>query len=136
MGPPIFDKMASVKATIVPRCRHCQGRSGRSDALSMARYQILYWKEIPSVVEAIEKDISVQVSLSPRFQELIDAVAMSEGISESDAYLEHWHKGPVLVCEGTPEEVAEAVAAELEEGFATLRARYLQGPTGSGPAGQ
>lgn len=102
----------------------------------MARYQILYWKEIPSVVEASEGDQSVQVSLSPRFQELIDAVAMQEGLSDSVAYLEHWHRGPVLLCEGTPEDVANAVAAELEEGFATLRARYFPGPAGSGPVGQ
>ncbi len=101
----------------------------------MARYRIIYWKEIPSVVEASE-GTSVQVTLSPRFQELIDAVAMQEGLSDSVAYLEHWHRGPVLVCEGTPEEVAEAVAAELEEGFATLRARYFQGPPGLGPVGQ
>ena len=95
----------------------------------MARYQVLYWKEIPSVVEAIEKDVSVQVSLSPRFQELIDAVAMSEGISESEAYLEHWHKGPVLLCEGTPEEVAHAIAAELEASFSELRTRYFPNPS-------
>lgn len=93
----------------------------------MAHYQILYWKEIPSMVEASEGDQSVQVSLSPRFQELIDAVAMQEGVSDAAAYLEHWRKGPVLVCEGPPEEVANAVAAELEASFPSLRARYFQG---------
>lgn len=91
----------------------------------MAQYQILYWKDIPSVVEAAEGEQSVQVSLSSRFQELIDAVAMMEGLSDSEVYLEHWHKGPLLLCGGSAEEVANAVAAELEAGFPLLRARYF-----------
>ena len=94
----------------------------------MAQYQILYWKDIPSVVEATDGEQSVQVSLSPRFQELIDAVAMTEELSDSEVYLEHWHKGPVLTREGPAKAVADDVAAELEASFHTLRGRYFQGP--------
>jgi|SRR3990170_21532 len=101
----------------------------------MASYQILYWKEIPSLVEAVEGTESVRVPLSPRFQELIDAVAMLEGLSESEAYLEHWRKGPRLAREGTPNDVARGVAAELEAEFPRLRARYVQAPGGGAPGG-
>ncbi len=91
----------------------------------MAQYRILYWKEIPSLVEAIDGERSAQVVLSPRFHDLIDTVAVLEGLSDETSYLEHWRKGPVLVRDGPPEEVAEAVAAELESSFPDLRARYF-----------
>src|SRR5437879_5312373 len=39
----------------------------------MARYQILYWKDIPSLVEASDGAESVKLQLSERFQMLIDA---------------------------------------------------------------
>jgi len=83
----------------------------------MARYQILSWKTIPSLVEASEGDRTVRAPLSQRFQDLIDAVAMREGASAADAYLEGWGKGPIAERPGSAEEVAQAVAAELEAAF-------------------
>lgn len=92
----------------------------------MAQYQVLYWKEIPSLVEATDGHETVQVPLTDRFQELIDAVAMIEGILGAEEYLEQWHKGPVRSREGSPEDVAERVAAEIEASFDDLRARHLR----------
>lgn len=92
----------------------------------MAQYQVLYWKEIPSLVEATDGRETIQVPLTERFQELIDAVAMLEGIFGAEEYLEEWHKGPVHYHEGSPEDVAERVAAELEASFNDLRARHLR----------
>jgi len=86
----------------------------------MARYRILAWKDIPSLVEATDGQGAVQVPLSPRFQELIDAVAMREGASESGAYLEGWAHGPELERAGTAAAVADAVAAECEAAFPAL----------------
>ena len=96
----------------------------------MASYRILCWREIPSLVEAFEGGREVRRPLSPRFQELIDAVAMREGASDTDSYLEGWAHGPDLERPGGPEEVAEAVAAELESGFPGLAARRLSSPAG------
>lgn len=83
----------------------------------MARYQILSWKTIPSLVEASEGDRTVRAPLSQRFQDLIDAVAMREGASAADAYLEGWGKGPIGERPGSAETVAQVVAAELEASF-------------------
>ena len=83
----------------------------------MARYQILSWKTIPSLVEASEGDRTVRASLSQRFQDLIDAVAMREGASAADTYLEGWGKGPIDERPGSAETVAQVVAAELEASF-------------------
>lgn len=86
----------------------------------MARYRILAWKDIPALVEATDAQGAVQVPLSARFQELIDAIAMREGASESDAYLEGWAHGPELDRAGTAAAVAAAVAAECEAAFPAL----------------
>jgi hypothetical protein len=95
----------------------------------VARYRITHWKQIPSVVEAFDGDQVVRVQLSQRFQDLIDAVAVREGASEAEAYLEGWEQGPDLDRPGGAREVAAEVAAELEEGFQDLIvARFLPPP--------
>jgi hypothetical protein len=91
----------------------------------VARYRILQWKEIPSLVEAFDGDQVVRLPLSQRFQDLIDAVAMREGATETDAYLEGWGQGPELTRSGDPSTVAQAVAAEIEERFPELAAGRL-----------
>jgi hypothetical protein len=91
----------------------------------VARYRVLRWKEIPSLVEAWDDERAVQRPLSQRFQDLIDAVAMREGASESDAYLEAWGRGPEAERPGPAEPVANAVAEELEASFSHYVDRYL-----------
>jgi hypothetical protein len=63
--------------------------------------------------------------LGPAFQELIDAAAMRLGVSGTDDYLGGWRAGPTLRREGTPTEVAAAVAADLEAQFERIRADAL-----------
>jgi cvfA/B/C family virulence factor len=95
----------------------------------MARYRIVHWKEIPSLVEAGDGDRMARHQLSQKFQDLIDALAMRENLTEGDAYLEGWDQGDWVERQGSPDEVVEAVAAELEDGFqALLMKRFLPKP--------
>jgi len=95
----------------------------------MARYRIVHWKEIPSLIEAADGDRTARRPLSQKFQDLIDALAMRESATEGDAYLEGWGQSDWLEREGSSDEVAEAVAAELEGGFqALLTKRFLPRP--------
>jgi hypothetical protein len=95
----------------------------------MARYRIVHWKEIPSLVEAADGDRTVRLELSQKFQDLIDALAMRENATEADAYLDGWGQGDWVDRAGSPDEVAQAVATELEEGFqALLIRRFLPKP--------
>lgn len=91
----------------------------------MATYQVLYWQDIPSVVEANDGDNSHKEQLSAQFQELIDLVAMKKDIAGTDAYLEEWTKGPPVQRSGTPEEVAKAVAREFEARFDAIQAEAI-----------
>jgi hypothetical protein len=94
----------------------------------MARYRIIQWRDLPSMVEATDGDQTVRVPLSQRFQDLIDAVAMREGATESEAYLEGWAPGPDTERPGDAGSVARQVAAELEDGFQDLVTRRMLGP--------
>ncbi len=91
----------------------------------MARYRVVRWRDIPSLVEAWDAERTVRLPLSQRFQDLIDAVAMREGASESEAYLEGWGRDPERERPGGAQSVADAVAAELEAAFGEYVGRYL-----------
>jgi cvfA/B/C family virulence factor len=79
----------------------------------MAQFQVLFWKHIPSQVMAWEGEDKAKRMLPDYFQAAIDAYAMKDGSTEMDAYLEGWHRGPVEVRDGTPEEVIDALIKEL-----------------------
>lgn len=79
----------------------------------MAEYQVLYWREIPSLVKATDANAEESVRLPQRFHDAIDDAAMRAGATEAEAYLAGWHWGPKQQRPGTAREVAEAVAADL-----------------------
>lgn len=92
----------------------------------MAEYQITYWQEIPSMVTAREgRRNRASVELSQRFQVAIDEAAMRAGMTGTDAYLDQWRRSDWQDQEGTPEEVAAAVAAEIEAEYSPERIREM-----------
>jgi hypothetical protein len=82
----------------------------------MATYKILYWQEIPSQVKAEDGADEVSLPLSPRFLERVDRMAMQRGLHGTDDFLEPWHWGDEEERDGSAQEVAAAVVAELEAG--------------------
>jgi cvfA/B/C family virulence factor len=81
----------------------------------VARYQVLYWQDLPSVVKAFADDGSeLKRQLPDWFQQEIDNRAMTQGLVGSDAYLEQWRWGDVQERDGSPDDVLDAVARELE----------------------
>jgi hypothetical protein len=83
----------------------------------MATFEIVMWRNIPAVVEARDAAGTVSRPLSDRFQALIDSVAMQLGLEGSDAYLEQWRRSAQEERAGAATDVADAVAAELENRF-------------------
>ena len=84
----------------------------------MATYKILYWQEIPSQIKAEDDDgEEVNLAMSPRFMERIDEVATERGLQDSDDYLAQWKWGDEEERDGSAQQVAEAVKAELEAQF-------------------
>lgn len=87
----------------------------------MATYQLMCWQDIPTAVESREAGKVHKVQLSQRFQELVDLMAMKQGLTGSDAYLDHWSKGARQERDGSAEDIAKAVAAEIEARYDRIR---------------
>ncbi len=80
----------------------------------MAKYQILYWHDIPLQVRARDEGGRAGKPLSPRFLEAVDQAAMKAGITGQDAYTSGFHWTDPEERAGKAAEVAEQVAAEIE----------------------
>jgi len=80
----------------------------------MAKFQILYWQDVPSVLQAFtDEGTAVKRQLPEWFQQEIDRRAMEQGLIGSDAYLEQWRWGDLDERDGTPDEVLDALEHEL-----------------------
>ncbi len=92
----------------------------------MAEYQVTYWRDFPSMVTAREgRRNTAKVELSQRFQLMIDEAAMRLNMTGTDAYLEQWRRDAWQERPGTPDEVAQAVAAEVEAAYPVARLREM-----------
>ena len=91
----------------------------------MAKVTILYWKDIPSVVEARDAQGVHKELLSERFQELIDLVAMKLKLAGTDEYLMQWAKGRPYEVEGSARDVAVSIKDEFEARYKELRKEEL-----------
>ena len=80
----------------------------------MATYKILYWQEVPSQIRVEDESGDVSVELPQRFMVRIDALAAQRGLSSADDYLAQWRWSDEEDRDGTAQEVAEALLAELE----------------------
>jgi hypothetical protein len=79
----------------------------------VARVQVLYWQEVPSVVRVGD----VKRQLPEWFQQEIDRLAMEQGLLGSDAYLEQWEWRDLGERDGDPAVVAHDVEATLVAGY-------------------
>ncbi len=91
----------------------------------MAKVTILYWQDIPSVVEARDSNGKHKVELSQRFQELIDLVAMRKKMAGTDEYLMQWSKGKAEEQPGSAVEACEAAAKAIESRYEEIRSEEL-----------
>ena len=92
----------------------------------MAEYQITYWRDIPSMVVAREgRRNRHKVELPARFQVAIDEAAMRAGAIGTDEYLDGWIRSDWQEQAGDPQEVAQAVAAQLETDYPPRRLRRM-----------
>lgn len=92
----------------------------------MARCSILYWQDIPSMVEARDGADSHKIQLSDRFQELIDMAAMRRGLAGSDGYLSGWHRVRQGEWTGDAAGAAAGLAADTEARYDEIRAAVLE----------
>ena len=86
----------------------------------MAELTVITWRDIPAQVLARGGGgASARTLLPAKFQEAIDAAAMVAGLTESDAYGEHWtmHRRPC----------GEDLQAEVDKESARVLAEWDDG---------
>ena len=82
--------------------------------IRMSKYRVFYWKEIPASIVVEGEGRTVKKQLSQKVQNKIDAYAMVVGLTSTEDYSAQYKRGAWVEREGTPEDVAEALLAELE----------------------
>ena len=80
----------------------------------MTTYKILYWQEVPTQIKAEDEMDDVTVMLDDKFMQQVDILAAKRGLQSADDYLAQWNWTEEEDREGSAQEVAEAVKAELE----------------------
>jgi hypothetical protein len=97
----------------------------------VAEFRVTYWRDLPSLVTARDGEHTAKAALDQRFMIAIDEAAMRLGATDSDAYLEGWRQSDWDERGGSPEEVAQAVASELESEFGETRVQEMLDSYGS-----
>ena len=92
----------------------------------MTTYTILYWQEIPTMIEATDGESTKKIQLSDRFQDLVDKSAMRRGLAGTDAYLEGFNKGPSIETKGSAEEAVRLIEENLEDNFEEISKAALK----------
>ena len=79
----------------------------------MARVRVMYWKEVPVQVQAVDDAGTVSKPLEPRFQEAADAIAMFDGSAGTDEYMTAWEWSAFEESEVSAEAAAVATAERI-----------------------
>jgi hypothetical protein len=97
----------------------------------VSEFRVTYWRDLPSLVTARDGERTAKAPLDARFMIAIDEAAMRLGATDSDAYLEGWRQSGWEERAGSPEAVAQAVAAELESEYGENRVQEMLDTYGS-----
>jgi len=91
----------------------------------MSEYQVMRWREIPSMVMARDGADTIKVMLPARFQEAIDEAAMRMGEIDADAYTAGWNRDPWMPSDEVPAALAAGITAALEEEFSESKLQAI-----------
>ncbi len=83
----------------------------------MAKFQVLYWRDIPLQVRARDRSGRVSQPLPDRFQQAVDKASMQAGLTGDQDYLDQLTWSDPQERAGSAAAVAAAVAAELDRQF-------------------
>ena len=80
----------------------------------MAKYRVMYWRDIPQSFTVEGDGRTVKRELSQKIQNKIDAYAMVIGATSTADYAREYKRSAWIERDGSPEEIAEALLFELE----------------------
>ena len=80
----------------------------------MVQFQVLYWRDIPVQIKVFAGRRPISAQLPEDFQTAIDRIAMQEGLTGTDAYLDQWQWTKKTERSGEAQQVLAELLAELE----------------------
>lgn len=98
----------------------------------MAKFRVMYWKDIPQSFTVEADGQTIKKELSQKVQNKIDAYAMALGATSTTDYAKQYKRGQWIEREGTAEEIAEALLAELEAEAARVEIPKRDANVGTG----
>lgn len=89
------------------------------------KYQIIYWRDIPSQIKAKVGRKRLSRPLSDRFMQIIDAAAMSSGDTDTDQYLAEWKPSDWQTIDGDANEFLDQLVEQIEAEYTGQRLSAL-----------
>ncbi len=87
----------------------------------MAKLSVLYWQDIPTIVEGRDKHGVQKVELSKRFGELVDMIAMRKGLVGTDQYLQNWKRKRIPDSDLSASQSVHDLVKEFEERYEQIK---------------
>jgi len=78
---------------------------------------VVYWRDIPAQVIVKAGRKTERRQLDKRFEIAIDAAAMRDGMTGTDAYLEQWRRADPVSVEGDMAQAADTAVERLHSEF-------------------
>jgi 5-methyltetrahydrofolate--homocysteine methyltransferase len=97
-----------------PAATQASKASSERPAGNVVRYQILYWRDLPSSIKAWDDFGEVKVDLGGRFADRIDSEAQKLGLTAGDDYVAQLRWGDEAERPGAPDDVVKAIRQDLE----------------------
>ena len=98
------------------------------------RYQIIFWRDIPSQIKGKVGRKRVSRPLTERFLQAIDAAAMKSGDTDTDEYLAQWKPSEWAEIEGDTDQFLDGLVAKIEADYTGKRLSDLVKNEGWNPA--
>ena len=92
----------------------------------MTKVSVLFWQDIPTVIEARDLNGIEKVELSKRFSELVDLVAMKKGLIGTDDYLQNWKKKRLPSTEKSAKQAVLEMSKYFERKYKDIKLKALQ----------
>ena len=91
----------------------------------MTKIFVLFWQDIPTVIEARDSNGIEKVELSKRFGELVDLIAMKKGLIGTDDYLQNWKKKKFPSTKRTAKQIVLEMSKHYESKYEEIKLKSL-----------
>ncbi len=83
------------------------------------------WRDIPAQIIVGKGRNAKKVKLPERFEQAIDRCAMKLNLTNTDEYLNEWHKTDPINLEGSIDEIIDLEQKKIEKEYDSIKLKQL-----------